>query len=102
MVDFLEEADVRQGRVIGVGAFKLTAASALAPFSYTTLIWVTLIGLFAFGSLPDLPTAIGASILAAAGLYVWRRERIVTGQATTPGASIAALQPHVRAREDLY
>ncbi len=90
------------GQFLTIRAFMLAAASALAPFSYTTLVWATLIGLFAFGSLPDLPTAVGASILAAAGLYVWRRERIVTGQATTPGASIVALQPHVRAREDIH
>ena len=54
----------------------LAPASLLAPFSYTTLLWAVMIGLFVFGSLPDWLTVIGASILAGAGLYVWRRERI--------------------------
>lgn len=77
------------GQYLTIRAFMLASASLLAPFSYTTIIWATLIGLFAFDSLPDLPTVAGTFVLAAAGLYVWHRERLVTGQPTVPGNSIA-------------
>ncbi len=76
----------------------LASASLLAPFSYTTIVWAMLIGLFAFDSLPDLPTVAGTVILASAGLYVWHRERLVTGRPTTPVAAIAAVD--VRNRDD--
>ncbi len=81
------------GQMLTIRAFMLASASLLAPFSYTTIIWATLIGYFAFGSLPDLPTGIGASVLAAAGLYVWHRERTRQTVPTTPGASISAVEP---------
>jgi len=78
------------GQFLTIRAFMLASASLLAPFSYTTIVWATLIGFFAFGSLPDLPTAAGAIVLASAGLYVWRRERALARRPTTPGASIPA------------
>jgi drug/metabolite transporter (DMT)-like permease len=80
------------GQILTIRAFMLGSASMLAPFSYTTIIWATLIGFFAFGSLPDFYTGVGTTILAAAGLYVWHRERIRQTVLTTPGASIAAIK----------
>jgi len=80
------------GQILTIRAFMLGSASVLAPFSYTTIIWATLIGFFAFGSLPDFYTGVGTTILAAAGLYVWHRERIRQTVLTTPGASIAAIK----------
>ncbi|MCA8928056.1 MAG: DMT family transporter [Alphaproteobacteria bacterium] len=77
------------GQYLTIRAFTLASASLLAPFSYTTMIWATLIGLFVFGNLPDLPTLAGSGILAAAGLYVWHRERIVTGRPTVRRGAIA-------------
>ena len=61
----------------------------LAPFSYSTIIWATLIGIFVFGSFPDMPTLIGTTVLAASGLYVWYRERQRAIEPTVPGGSIA-------------
>jgi drug/metabolite transporter (DMT)-like permease len=80
------------GQILTIRAFMLGSASMLAPFSYTTIIWATLIGFFAFGSLPDFYTGVGTTILAAAGLYVWHRERIRQTVLTTPGASISAIK----------
>lgn len=68
-------------QLLVIRAFMLSAASSLAPFSYTTLIWATLIGYFFFDALPDLPTLAGAAVLAAAGLYVWHRERLAAARA---------------------
>lgn len=77
------------GQYLTIRAFMLASASLIAPFSYSTLIWAMLIGAFAFGSYPDFATLAGGGVLVAAGIYVWHRERLVTGKPTNPGGSIA-------------
>lgn len=77
------------GQYLTIRAFMLASASLIAPFSYSTLLWAMLIGIFAFGSYPDVATIAGAGVLVAAGIYVWHRERTVTGKPTNPGGSIA-------------
>jgi drug/metabolite transporter (DMT)-like permease len=52
------------------------AASLLAPFFYTQLLWVTGLGFLVFGNLPDQWTLGGASIIIASGLYTAHRERV--------------------------
>jgi drug/metabolite transporter (DMT)-like permease len=63
------------GHWIVVMAFRYADASVLAPFSYSQLLWVTLLGLVAFGEVPDIYTAAGAAIIVASGLYTAHRER---------------------------
>lgn len=72
-----------------IRAFTLGRATLLAPFSYSTIIWATLIGALVFGTLPDAPTVTGTMVLVFAGLYVLHRERVRTSTATVPGASIS-------------
>ena len=55
-------------------AFARAEASLLAPFNYSKIIWVTILGYLVFDDLPGLDTLIGTSIIAAAGLYVLYRE----------------------------
>jgi len=55
-------------------AFRNAQASVLAPFEYTTLIWATLIGWFAWREWPGNHVWIGAAILVATGLYITYRE----------------------------
>lgn len=62
---------------IMIVAFKYTAASTVAPFNYTQLIWMTVIGYVAFGNLPDGLTILGAAIIVASGLYILYRENQV-------------------------
>jgi len=62
-------------QLLTIRAFSLAAATALAPFTYVSLVWATAIGYLAFSALPDGRTFLGAAILAVAGLYVWRREQ---------------------------
>ncbi|WP_265500247.1 DMT family transporter [Paracoccus beibuensis] len=57
-----------------VRAFSVAEAGALAPFGYTGLVWAGLWGWLFFGQLPDLWTIAGATVIVAAGLYVWSRE----------------------------
>ncbi|MEQ9121910.1 MAG: DMT family transporter, partial [Alphaproteobacteria bacterium] len=68
-------------QLLTIRAFSLSAATALAPFSYVSLVWATVIGYLAFDALPDGRTLAGAAILAGAGLYVWRRELVAARKA---------------------
>ncbi len=55
-------------------AFARAEASLLAPFNYSKIIWVTILGYLVFGDLPGFETVIGCSIIATAGFYVLYRE----------------------------
>ena len=55
-------------------AFARAEASLLAPFNYSKIIWVTILGYLFFGDLPGIDTMIGCAIIATAGLYVVYRE----------------------------
>jgi len=50
-------------------------APVLAPFLYTQLIWVVILGYLVFGDLPDYWTLIGASVVIGSGMYLLYRER---------------------------
>lgn len=62
------------GHFFMIKAFEKAAASLLAPFNYTSLIWATILGFFLFGDLPDTWTIFGAAIIISSGLYLARRE----------------------------
>ena len=64
------------GQWIVVLAFRYADASVLAPFSYTQLLWVSLLGFVIFGEVPDIWTVIGAAFVVASGLYTAHRERV--------------------------
>lgn len=72
------------GQLFLISAFRFAPASLLAPFSYTQIVWATLIGLFVFGTVPDPHTGIGAAIVVASGLYILHRERVVRGLNRSP------------------
>ena len=57
-------------------AFRHAAASLLAPYNYTLLVWAVLYGWLLFGDIPGGKTIAGTAIIVAAGLYAWHRERI--------------------------
>jgi drug/metabolite transporter (DMT)-like permease len=57
-----------------IQAFARAEASLLAPFNYSKLIWVVILGYLVFDDLPGPDTLIGSAIIAAAGLYVLYRE----------------------------
>jgi drug/metabolite transporter (DMT)-like permease len=64
------------GQWIVVLAFRYADASVLAPFSYTQLLWVSILGFLIFGEVPDIWTVIGAAFIVASGLYTAHRERL--------------------------
>jgi len=50
-------------------------ASAMAPFGYTQLLWMIVIGWLAFGDTPPGATLIGAGIVISCGVFLAWRER---------------------------
>jgi drug/metabolite transporter (DMT)-like permease len=71
------------GQWIVVLAFRYADASVLAPFSYTQLLWVSILGFLIFGELPDLWTVVGAVFIVGSGLYTAHRERVRRSQLLT-------------------
>lgn len=62
------------GHYLLIKGFEVAPASMLAPFIYTQLVWVTIIGYIVFGNFPDWFTLLGGVVVIASGLYVWHRE----------------------------
>lgn len=63
------------GHLLLIMAFARSEASLLAPYFYTAIVWAVILGWAIFGEVPDIFTFIGAGLIAAAGLYIWHRER---------------------------
>lgn len=62
------------GHFCMIKAFTQVEASKVAPYSYTSLVWATLIGYLMFDTLPDFWTFVGAGIILTTGLYIIHRE----------------------------
>ena len=57
-----------------IRAYSIAEAGAMAPLGYLDMIYATAWSIAVFGDWPDLFTVLGALVIAAAGLYVWRQE----------------------------
>lgn len=57
-------------------AFMMAPASTLAPMTYSSLVFATLLGLAVWGDFPDLWTVVGAAVVVGSGLYVIHREGV--------------------------
>lgn len=71
------------GHLCLIQAFRRAPASAVVPFSYSSLVWATAFGLLVFGEWPPVTTFIGAGIIIASGLYIFHRERAAAKVAVT-------------------
>ncbi|TAJ31955.1 MAG: DMT family transporter [Reyranella sp.] len=58
-----------------IKALDYAEAGAVQPFSYTLLVFVTILGAIVFGDIPDGWTIAGAAVIVASGLYAWNHER---------------------------
>lgn len=58
-----------------IKAFDHAPASALAPFSFSQIVWVMLLGFLVYGDFPSNGTLLGIAIIIASGLYVALSER---------------------------
>jgi len=62
------------GQIMMTEAWASAQVSALAPYSYSSLLWAILFGWLAFGQVPGFATVIGASLIVLASLYILHRE----------------------------
>jgi drug/metabolite transporter (DMT)-like permease len=56
-------------------SYRYAAASVVAPFDYTAMLWAFLLGYTFFDELPNVYIFVGSAIVCAAGLFVIWRER---------------------------
>ena len=64
------------GHLILIKAYDHAPASRLAPFGYSQLIWVLIVGFVVFGDFPDGWSLLGIVILVASGIYTATHQRI--------------------------
>ena len=57
-----------------VSAFRLAQASLIAPFNYTKLIFVSILGYLLFEDVPTINTLAGSIVIIIAGCYLLYRE----------------------------
>jgi S-adenosylmethionine uptake transporter len=63
------------GYVGSVSAMRVGQIAALMPFRYTALLIAIVLGVVAFGTVPDTPTLLGAGVVVATGLVTILRDR---------------------------
>jgi drug/metabolite transporter (DMT)-like permease len=59
-----------------IQAFRYAPASVVAPFSYSSLVWATLLGYLLWSDFPSQNVWAGAALIIASGLYIFWRERV--------------------------
>ncbi len=64
------------GHELVTRAHQRVEASALTPYSYVFILYMSLAGWWVYDELPDQYTALGAFIIIFSGLFIWYRERI--------------------------
>jgi drug/metabolite transporter (DMT)-like permease len=69
-----------------IKALDYAEAGAVQPYSYTLLVWATLLGAIVFGDIPDGWTLLGAAVIAGSGLYTWHHDRQAEKRAIFSGA----------------
>ncbi len=63
------------GHLCVIKAYEMGEASLLAPFGYSEIVTMTLVGYIFFGDFPDFWTWIGIAVITASGVYISLRER---------------------------
>jgi drug/metabolite transporter (DMT)-like permease len=65
------------GQLLMGNALKLAEASIVSPFNYTAIVWAIAFDAVLWGVLPTWTTLVGATIITAAGIYIFRREAVL-------------------------
>ena len=55
-------------------AHRFATANTLMPYTYSFMIYVAGLSWLIFNHLPDVFTVLGAAIIVASGLIIWKRE----------------------------
>jgi drug/metabolite transporter (DMT)-like permease len=61
--------------LIYIAVLRATAAT-VAPMTYVQLLMAGLLGWIFFGNSPDVPTVLGAALIVAGGLLLWRAQKV--------------------------
>lgn len=69
-----------------IKAHETAPAPVLAPFLYTQLLWMVLLGYLVFGDIPGWSTVVGAAIIVSSGIYLFYRERQAARRSAAPQA----------------
>jgi drug/metabolite transporter (DMT)-like permease len=64
------------GHYTMIKAYEVAEASAIQPFAYFQLVFASAIGLFVFGETLRTNVLLGVSLIVAAGLFTFWRERV--------------------------
>jgi drug/metabolite transporter (DMT)-like permease len=64
------------GHYLLIIAHRLAPPSLLAPFIYTQIVWVIMLGYLVFADVPSRWTLAGAAVVVASGLYMLYREQL--------------------------
>lgn len=67
-----------------ITAYQDGEAAIIAPMQYSQIIWATIFGFWLFDESIDTPTAVGAAIIIASGLYIVLRESRAGNSKNTP------------------
>lgn len=62
------------GQILMTRAFAAAEASAVMPFDFSRLVFVSVFGMILFGEMPDAWTYVGAAIIMASAVYITHRE----------------------------
>ncbi len=80
--------------------YRLAEASRAASFEYASLPWGILWGYLFFGSLPDLPTMLGALMIIGGGFYALHLERGLRRARCPSRSSLMRMSSKAAAREE--
>jgi drug/metabolite transporter (DMT)-like permease len=73
------------GHIVLTESYRYAAASVVAPFDYTAMIWALILGYVMFGEAPTPMIVLGCLIIAAAGLFViWRERQLAAARKLAP------------------
>lgn len=73
------------GHYLNSVAHRYATPATLAPFSYLTLLYLSVASWLIFNQPPDQWFILGAAIIIASGLYIWLRERALARPVTEIG-----------------
>lgn len=68
------------GQSLMVSSFLFGPASTIAPYQHSVIVFVVIVGYVIFGTLPDLLTWVGITMIVGAGVYIAVREKQLAAQ----------------------
>lgn len=72
------------GHVCIISSVRMGDLSAVVPFRFSIVIWAMIAGYVVWGTLPDLLTILGVTIVISAGLYTFHRELVLRRKRSLP------------------